>query len=185
MTFLLPFDWTVLIALTSHQTYGWIIAAIIVSELGRATTIALLTLALALYLGLKRHFILMQGLVLAVATSGIMTFLLKGAVARPRPPMQYWAYHEIWWSFPSAHSALSMAFYGFVAYIALRTTHSKSLRILALTFAAALILIIGFTRLYLGVHYLSDVLGGYLLGATCVWLGIWAARSLERGSMSA
>lgn len=180
MNFLMPFDMLVLTTLAAHQTYDWVIAGIIVSELGRATTVLLLTLALALYLGLHKRFALAQGLVLAVATSGIVTFLLKGFIARPRPPEQYWAYHEVWYAFPSEHAALSAALYGFAAYIALQFISGRLRRKLLIIGATTLVLLIGFTRLYLGVHYLSDVLGGYAVGLASIWLGVWASRSLSR-----
>lgn len=71
-------------------------------------------------------------------------------------------------SFPSGHATIAIAFYGFLAYLLLREI--KKYRILTLVISIIIILAIGFSRLYLGVHYLSDVLAGYLMGA--VWLAI-------------
>lgn len=184
MTFFLPFDVAVLGTLAAHQSYGWVLVAIGVSELGRATIVALMTVGITLYLLLKRHFAYAQGLLLTVATSGIATLLLKGLIARPRPPEQYQAYHEVWYAFPSAHAALAVALYGFLAVITYRSCSSRATRLFALGGLFSLMLLIGFSRLYLGVHYLSDVLGGYLLGTLCVWLGTWTTRALERGSIS-
>jgi membrane-associated phospholipid phosphatase len=182
---LLALDVHVLHALYAARQMQWVFASIWVSELGRATTVLGLAAALALLLSLRRRFALAQGLVLSVVTSGIATFILKGLVARARPPQEYWAYAETWYSFPSAHAAMSVAFWGFVAYIVFRTVRHRSVRALALFLTALLILAVGFSRLYLGVHYLSDVVAGYMLGGACLSLGIWATRSLSRDRMSA
>ena len=83
-------------------------------------------------------------------------------------------------SFPSGHATIAIAFYGFLAYLVLRQINQahflqkmcliKKYRALILEVSIIIILVIGFSRLYLGVHYLSDVLAGYLVGA--VWLAI-------------
>lgn len=174
----------VLEALYALREPTWVLAAIYVSELGEWYTIIGLAVALALILALRKRFALAQGLLLSVATSGIATFFLKGLVARARPPQEFWAYTETWYSFPSAHAAMSLAFYGFVIYIAWRMTRAKSARLATTIIAASLILIIGFTRLYLGVHYLTDVLGGYLVGVACLWLGMWSERILRHDRIS-
>lgn len=171
-------DMLVLTHLAALQKMPWISVAIWVSELGRATTVYLCVAALALVLLLKRRFALAQGIILSVATSGIATLILKGLIARPRPPKTYWAYHEVWYSFPSAHAALVVALYGFLAFMVWRMACSRAMRYLAITTAIALILAIGFTRIYLGVHYLSDIFAGYVLGSACLYLGIWATRTL-------
>jgi undecaprenyl-diphosphatase len=150
-----------------------------ISELGSALTIAGLGAALTLYLVLKHRWAPAQGVVLVVATSAIGTLLLKMLVARARPPQSFWAYMESGFSFPSAHATMSLAFYGFVLYVICRTTDSRRIRIAAAIVVAALVLAIGFSRLYLGVHYFSDVLGGYLLGAGCVWLSVKTTRMLS------
>lgn len=170
-------------ALYAIRDPHWVWAAIVISEFGEWYTTAGLALALALLLALRERFALAQGLLLSVVTSALGTFFLKSIIARPRPPVHFWAYTEYWYSFPSAHAAMSLALYGFMAYIALRLGTKRTSRI-ALAAATLLVLCIGFTRLYLGVHYPSDILGGYLLGAACVWLGIWTEQILSRGKIS-
>jgi membrane-associated phospholipid phosphatase len=71
-------------------------------------------------------------------------------------------------SFPSGHSAMSMAVYGFLAYAIARQLEGRAERRLVLWCAAFLILSIGFSRIFLSVHHASDVLGGFLIGA--IWL---------------
>ncbi len=67
------------------------------------------------------------------------------------------------YSFPSGHSMLSVAFYGFLAYLALHGKGSRRKRLLIISAFALLTLIIGISRIYLGVHYASDVLAGFVL----------------------
>ncbi len=99
-----------------------------------------------------------------------------------RPPESFFAYLETGYSFPSAHAAMSFACYGFIVYLVWRSATSQSFRTIAVLGLSVLIGAIGFSRLYLGVHYLSDVVGGYALGAACVWLAIWTTRILGRRS---
>ena len=73
------------------------------------------------------------------------------------------------WSFPSGHAMGSLVAYGMLAYLLLRETHlGRHQRMLVIISAALLVLLIGLSRLYLGVHYFSDVIGGYAAGV--VWL---------------
>ncbi len=162
----------------------WVLAGIYVSEFGEWYTVGGIAVILALWLSLRERFSLAQGVLLAVVTSGIATFILKGLIARPRPPKEFWAYGELWYSFPSAHAAISLALYGFILYIVWRTAAAKRTRLIVAFIMAVLILLIGFSRLYLGVHYLSDVLAGYLLGSACVWLGVWSERILRHGKIT-
>ncbi len=67
------------------------------------------------------------------------------------------------YSFPSGHSMVSMAFYGYLIYIIYKTVKNKPLKIISMLFLSSLIILIGISRIYLGVHYTSDVLSGFLI----------------------
>ena len=67
------------------------------------------------------------------------------------------------YSFPSGHSMLSVAYYGYLAYLTLHSNHSRTKRLLVIASFALLTFIIGISRIYLGVHYASDVLAGFVL----------------------
>jgi undecaprenyl-diphosphatase len=117
------------------------------------------------------------GLILAVTGAGISSYVLKQVVARVRPDGLLPAVLETSPSFPSGHATLAMALYGFTAYALCKRFPAKAPSILSA--ATLLILAIGASRLYLGVHFPSDVLAGYLLGGAWVWIGIRATRFLS------
>lgn len=70
---------------------------------------------------------------------------------------------ETGFSFPSGHSIVSFAFYGFIIYLIYKSSLKKPLKISLITLLALIILMIGLSRIYLGVHYTTDVIGGYAL----------------------
>lgn len=78
----------------------------------------------------------------------------------------------IGFSYPSGHSLISMAYFGFIAYLLYKhRTNNKLTKVILITTLFITILIIGFSRIYLGVHYFSDVIGGFLL--SCSYLMIF------------
>ena len=81
-------------------------------------------------------------------------------------------YAENTFSFPSAHSMMAMAFFGFIVYILLKRAKKRKYKIIIFCVGLMLILFVGLSRLYLGVHFLSDVLGGYLFGLLWLVAGI-------------
>jgi undecaprenyl-diphosphatase len=104
--------------------------------------------------------------VTAVLASGIDT-LVKDLVDRPRPSLVDPVATASGQSFPSGHSMESLAVYGALLFVCLPLL-PRNRRALAVSAAGVLVLLIGFSRLALGVHYITDVLGGYALGAA--WL---------------
>lgn len=115
-------------------------------------------------------FPLQTGLVLIVA--GGLNRWLKALIERPRPEANS-LLQESSLSFPSGHAMGSVAFYGFLIYLTWRLSpKSPLLRWGISTLLLLLILAIGFSRVYLGVHYPSDVLAGYAAGAACLFIFI-------------
>jgi undecaprenyl-diphosphatase len=111
------------------------------------------------------------GLLVAVCGSGALILALKYLVHRARPDVFYQAYIEgPFYSFPSAHAGLAMALYGYFAYLLMQRfpNHARRFFIASMWILIALV---GFSRLYLGVHYLSDVAAGFVIGAFFVWIG--------------
>ena len=143
-----------------------------VSEFGRWQLLLPFTAVLTLWFLVKGRFADTAGLVVAVLGSGAAVLALKLLIERPRPPFHYQAYGgELYPSFPSAHAALAAALYLFLAYL-LTQSKSTALRRFVIGFLPILALTVAFSRLYLGVHYLSDVVTGCLIGALFFSLAI-------------
>lgn len=106
--------------------------------------------------------------------------LLKNAIGRPRPDISFALIEKpASLSFPSGHALLGMTLYGTLAMLVGRRCQSVGLARLIGLLAAILILIIGASRLYLGVHFVTDVLGGWLLGGALVLIGTWLDRPAQ------
>lgn len=87
---------------------------------------------------------------------------IKHIVRRPRPNVLRLV-SESGYSFPSGHSMISVAFYGLVIYFVYKNVNNKYLKWTLITLLSLLILTIGFSRIYVGVHYFTDVVGGFFL----------------------
>ncbi|MFZ2555989.1 MAG: phosphatase PAP2 family protein [Minisyncoccia bacterium] len=102
------------------------------------------------------------------------------ARARPQDPIALMTLDS--YSFPSGHAAAAIALYGFLIYLAIGVGHTSALRRIAALILVVLIALIGVSRLYLGVHYASDVIAGYFVGLLWLAFGMWLTRHL--GSMN-
>lgn len=119
----------------------------------------------------RRHFVALFAFWLALAGVGISTRYGKTFISRERPAdVAYYVVEHF--SFPSGHATTVMAMFGLLAYFLYRHYYAHPHRRYVLWLAAVLIVIVGFSRIYLGVHYLSDVLAGFLLGALWLLVGI-------------
>jgi undecaprenyl-diphosphatase len=101
--------------------------------------------------------------------------VIKFLVARPRP-QGVSVYKEQLFSFPSFHSVAVVAVYGFVAYTFVCISKKWSTKYNSVFFTIIFALIIGFSRIYLGVHFFTDVAGGYVIGFLWLWFGISMVR---------
>lgn len=139
----------------------------VVTFLGAPVWCYLLVLPTALLLW-RRHFPrLAVFLVATTAGGGLLNTALKVAVNRPRPSLLDPVATAHGRSFPSGHAMSSTIVYGALLIVVLPAV-SGTRRPLAVAGAAVVVLVVGFSRLALGVHYLSDVVAGYILG--CAWL---------------
>ena len=100
----------------------------------------------------------------------LMYLIIKNIIRRDRPDKINWLITESNFSFPSGHSMMATVFYGFLTYLLHRSKLNKSVKIIILIMVLFLILLIGISRIYLGVHYTSDVIGGFLWGSTLLIL---------------
>lgn len=97
-----------------------------------------------------------------LASSALLNQILKRLVQRPRPT-EYRLIEENGYSFPSGHSMVSAAFYGFFIYLIFKNVKNKYIKWSSITFFCILIFLIGISRIYLGVHYTSDVMAGFVI----------------------
>ncbi len=110
---------------------------------------------------------------LAIIT--ILNQLLKRILQRPRPT-EYRIIEETGYSFPSGHSMISMAFYGYLIYLIYKYVENKYVKWILISLLSVLICLIGVSRIYLGVHYTSDVLGGFLISISYLVIYISAVN---------
>ncbi len=116
----------------------------------------------------KKEYIL--SFIITISGAVVFSVLSKIIIHHPRPDMSLLLENS--YSFPSNHASISVALFGFLIYYFWRNYKSWSNRLNILFAGLTLIILIGFSRLYLGVHYLSDVLGGFLLGMLWLLVGI-------------
>lgn len=114
-----------------------------------------------------------------IVGSELFTYLGKLAFHRSRPVLPVYAEHTF--SFPSGHATIAVAFYGFVTYVLIDNARQWKTKVNLFFAGIIVILLIGFSRLYLGEHYLSDVWAGYLVGAIWLIIGISISQWLQFG----
>ena len=139
----------------------------LVTALGGTDVVMPLTAAAALVLCLLRHWQGAVTLVLAVVATQAVVDLIKVVVERPRPAANQAIADASGSSFPSAHSATSMALYATLALLAARACRGKT-RLGVAAVGAAVVVAVGLSRVLLAAHYPTDVLAGWLVGAALV-----------------
>ena len=131
----------------------------IITNFGGATCLITITILLLILIKNKKiGLITLTNLVLIT----ILNQMLKIVLKRPRPT-EFRIINETGYSFPSGHSMISMAFYGLLIYLIYKKIKNKYLKATLIIILLLLILAIGISRIYLGVHYVSDVIGGFLI----------------------
>ena len=163
------FDESVLRWLGAHHTKVLDGAMIEITALGTGTVVIMIVAVAALFLFLTKHKY--SGLLLLIATAGglALNLVLKMRFDRPRPHVFMWGTNAVSSSFPSGHAMSATIVYSTVAYLAIRLYERTWPKIVTGVFAAIVIVAISASRLYLGVHYPSDVLAGAVIGLA------WAA----------
>lgn len=154
-----------LLVSAAHQT-GWLLAA---------------TALVAAWLAWRRSW--PQLARLAVVPAGMLLNLgLKNLFQRPRPHLQDPLVQLVTLSFPSGHATASTVFYGTLCALAFGRWRSRAIRALALGLASLMVLLVTFSRVYLGAHYVSDVAAGVAVGAICLalFLAPWGGAARPR-----
>lgn len=142
-----------------------------ITELGSTDLVISFTILAVAVLASVRHWHGALAVVLSVVCTQVVVDLTKTVVARPRPEANGALADASGASFPSAHSATSMALYAMLAFIAARECKG-AMRIAIAACGAAIVVAVGFTRVLLGAHYPTDVLAGWMVGGAVV-VGSW------------
>jgi membrane-associated phospholipid phosphatase len=155
----------------------WLAVSLVGSPVAMAILCVVLTLVL-LRFG-NRRAALASAVIASVG--GLLNTALKELVHRPRPPGAERFLFGHSWSFPSGHAMGSLIGFGMLGYCALTYTSLRtSARQLIVGVCAILTILIGFSRVALGVHYRGDVLGGWIIGGVWLAAGIALLRTAER-----
>lgn len=181
------FDDAVLLWLSQHRSPLLDGLALLGAALGSKGAMWIVLVAGSLFLWRSQHRLSLLLLWISLLGGQFLNRLLKESFARPRPGLVQGDVELLGWnigfptsaSFPSGHALMSVVIYGTLAYLIVRLEPTRRLRRITLGVAAVLVGGIGVSRLYLAVHYPSDVLAGYLSGlvwATSCALGIEAVR---------
>ena len=107
--------------------------------------------------------------------------LLKHVIKRARPPLERRLITQKGYSYPSGHSMVSICIYGILLYLVITRIKNKGLKVGLSILLTIMILLIGISRIYVGVHYPSDVIGGFLLSVVILLLNITSMNSYWKG----
>lgn len=153
-----------------------------VTTIGNTHVIASVAAAAVICLAALRRWRLGLAVALSLTITEVLVAAFKSAVERPRPPADEALTHAADFSFPSGHAAATTAVFGLLTWFALRNLRGL-VRTAALAAGAAVILGVGLSRVYLGVHYPTDVAAGWLVGAAiaaCAWLAVCVIGRVAR-----
>ncbi|KMM36222.1 phosphatase PAP2 family protein [Guptibacillus hwajinpoensis] len=183
----LQFDQTIISAVDVIRS-DWMLSIMeVITELGAVwwiTVVSILTVAILWFR--KKDLWSIMFFIIAVAGGGLLTKVLKHFFARSRPTVDA-AYDAVGYSFPSGHAMGSFILYGFIGYLIIRSQRGKTTKWISGILVALFILLIGFSRMYLGVHYPSDVLAGYAAGTLWLFVCIFSLEWvmwIKRSSVS-
>ena len=145
---------------------------------GSATYLILISLLSFILKNKKISICILSNLIIIT----ILNQLLKFIFERPRPT-EYRIITETGYSFPSGHSMVSMAFYGFIIYLIYKNINNKYIKWILISILSLLIISVGISRIYLGVHYTSDFLAGFLISISYLIIYIkYTKRIIDKDS---
>jgi undecaprenyl-diphosphatase len=156
--------------------------ALAISFLGGPIMMTILALLVAMVLARRGAWLLLWVWLAAFVVGALLDWLLKNIIRRPRPVGAERFLHGISFSYPSGHSMGSLIGLSMLAYVLIKLwAPARQHRMIVATVTVILVLLVGWSRLYLGVHYLSDVIAGFAGGA--VWVTV-CMTGLELASRS-
>ncbi len=176
----LGFDDSVLRWMAVHQSPIATSSALEITALGTGTVVIMIAVVAGMFLALsgeRRRAVLL----VAATVGGLgLNLLLKLLYHRPRPQIFPWDTNVVGSSFPSGHAMNAIIVYGTIAYLVTGLTQRRSIRVTIEILAAITVIAICVSRLYLGVHYPSDVIGGVVIGAAWSMFCVAALEAARR-----
>lgn len=145
-----------------------------VTRLGNWPSVVWVVTLVSLFFFWRKKGQLLVPFFLTVGGTALSSLILKNIFQRPRPSSSLVL--EKTFSLPSSHAAVALALYGFLVFIILRSVRSNLWRLIIFTLGLVIIFLIGYSRLYFRIHYLSDVLAGYALGFIWLIVGVLIAK---------
>lgn len=167
------FDRAVLRWIGANQSEAMNHVMLELTALGNFAVLVVLVAAVSAFLWLSKHKYSVALLWLGAAGGYAANNVLKLSFDRQRPDLFEPVADVLTSSFPSGHAMMATIVYGSVAYLVGRLEPTRAMRITTWTFCVLIILLVGVSRMYLGVHYPTDVFGGYLAGVA--WIGLVVA----------
>lgn len=166
--------------LAARSDVGTLVAQVF-TFFGSTAALLPLTLAVLLWLGLRRRWQAMTMVAIGMSMSLVLTVVLKNAVGRQRPPaVDVLGVINTGYAFPSGHTLNGTVFYGLVVGLVLAWCRSVWARLVALAGGLMMALGIGLSRVYLGYHWLTDVLAGWSLAAVVLAVALLGVVLLAR-----
>src|SRR6266536_4267633 len=166
--------------LHAHRSSSLTSVMFVATSLGSTGIATGISVALGLYLLWRRRFFWFAVLVSSVVGGALLNRLLKYAFHRPRPHFDDPILRLTSYSFPSGHTMMATVLYGVIAAYVFAKTPDRRWRIVIVLSASFLIALVGFSRIYLGAHYLSDVLGAMAEGLAWLSLCLTAVNTMWR-----
>jgi undecaprenyl-diphosphatase len=166
--------------LQSHSVHTLTMFLLLITRLHSLLGVTVMTLAVSAYLWMKRIRIWVLTLMLAVFGGMLLNLLLKHLFVRERPHFDNPLLVLATYSFPSGHTVMATVFYGTLCALVVSRTRQWRWRMLTIAAAAFLVLLVGFSRIYLGAHYLSDVLAAIAEGLAWLAFCLISVEELKR-----
>jgi undecaprenyl-diphosphatase len=150
---------------------------VFITSIANTLQLIILTIILSAILMIKKKYSNIVLLLISMSIGLLSELLTKNVIQRLRP--EFSLIEVTRFSFPSGHATMSIIFFAILFYSLINETKNKKSNIFLGIIISIIVLLIGFSRIYLGVHWFSDVFGGFLLGIFIISISLLIKNSLE------
>ena len=150
-----------------------------ITYIGNTIPVFIIIIILMMFLNNKNRILLGSSMVITLLINQTIKYIIR----RPRPPIEERLITQGGYSFPSGHSMMSLCLYGVLIYLTWTNIKDKRIKFLIISLLSLLILLIGISRIYLRVHYPSDVIAGFLLTISILIINITIINDKFRGNI--